>query len=235
MSDDTPTQRIPGPDDDAPTQRLDAAVEAAVLRDDLEEERTRSKGLLIGLISAAALLLVAIIVLVVILLPRGSGDQAPIAESPAPSESAEPTPEPTLTDEPATPEPSPTPTQPPANPPANPPATTPRIDSFSVSPSTWTCNTQAPNPVPDPKLTFTWSTTNATRVYFAVGSTNDAESNGQGWMNLPVDGTSADFPDNTTFYFFCPAASQSYTLTAKDDKGNKVSKTITVVNNGDKQ
>ena len=90
-------------------------------------------------------------------------------------------------------------------------------------------------PVPDPQLSFSWNTSNASHVYFAVGSTNDAEHNGMGWDNLPTDGSSADFPGGMDFTFYCPAASQTYTITAKDDIGNKVSKTVTVTNNGDTQ
>ena len=37
------------------------------------------------------------------------------------------------------------------------------------------------------------------------------------------------------FTFDCPAESQSYTITAKDDSGNKVSRTVTVTNTGDTQ
>jgi hypothetical protein len=228
MSDDTPTQRFPSADSgDTPTQRLDTGE----VQEDLQEEKQKSKGLLIGLVAAGGLLLLAVVVIAFFLLNRGQGD--PIVAgtgTPLPSDSASPTPSETPS---ATP--TPTPEPPDEDPPANPPAQTLKIDSFKVSPSTWTCNTSAPVPVPDPQLSFSWSTSNATHVYFAVGSTNDAENNGMGWDNLPTDGSSSDFPGGMEFTFYCPTASQSYTITAEDDNGHKVSKTVTVINNGDTQ
>jgi cytoskeletal protein RodZ len=231
MSDETPTQRLPEPGGQ-PTER----IAAGELQEDLREEKSKSRGLLIALIAAGALLLVAIIVLV-FFLGRATGssdDEVPVAvdsASPTPGISETPVGEPSTepTTEPTTAPPA---TQPPANNP--PPANTLKIDTFKVSPTTWTCNTSAPNPVPDPKLSFTWNTSNAAHVYFAVGKVPDAETQGQGW-DLPEDGNQASFPDGAEFYFYCPAASQSYTLTAKDAQGHKVTKTVTVVNNGDKQ
>jgi hypothetical protein len=233
MSDDTPTQRFPE-QGGGPTELIDTGE----LREDLREEKSRSRGLLIGLIAAGALLLVAIIVLVVMLSrPTGSADQVPVAiDSPTATPGVGETPVAAPTDEPteepsSTPSSAPSATQPPSG---NPPSTQLKIDTFKVSPSTWTCNTSAPNPVADPKLSFVWNTTNADHVYFAVGKVPDAEAQGQGW-DLPEDGNQASFPDGQEFYFYCPAASQSYTLTAKDNQGHKVTKTVTVVNNGDKQ
>ncbi len=186
MSDDTPTQRIPG-GGDTPTKRIDTGA----VQEDLHEEKQKSKGLLIGLVAAGGLLLLAIAVIVFFLLNRGQGE--PIVAgtgSPLPSDSASPTPGASETPS-QTPTPEPTDDE---DPPVNPPAATLQIDSFKVSPSTWTCNTSAPVPVPDPKLSFSWSTSNASHVYFAVGSTNDAESNGMGWDNLPTDGSSSISP-----------------------------------------
>jgi hypothetical protein len=144
-----------------------------------------------------------------------------------PGASTTPTPQQTS----ASPDPSPTATQ---DAPAA-PSTTPRIDSFAVSPSEWFCNSSAPIPIPDPQLSFSWSTTNATHVYFGVGTTDDAEQNGMGWDDLPTDGSDGDFPGGMDFTFNCPIESQSYTITAKDDAGHKVSTTVTVTNTGDTQ
>ncbi len=222
MSDDTPTQRFPSTGGDLPTQRLHTAE----AHEDLHEEKQKSKGLLIGLIIAGSLLLVAVIAIIFVLFggAKSDGDALPVpfpsvTSSPEPSESV--TPEPTPTDA--------------EDPPPVPQSTSPQIDSFAVSPSEWVCNTSAPVPVADPQLSFSWSTTDATHVYFAVGSTNDAEQNGMGWDDLPVDGSSGDFPGGMDFTFNCPVESQSYTITATDDSGNRVNRTVTVTNTGDTQ
>jgi cytoskeletal protein RodZ len=222
MSDDTPTQRFPSADGgDTPTQRFDTAE----IAEDLHEEKKKSRGLLVGLIAAGALLLVAMIVFIFILIGNQNGEL--VGAPSTPGASTTPTPQQTS----ASPDPSPTATQ---DAPSA-PSTTPRIDSFAVSPSEWFCNSSAPVPVPDPQLSFSWSTTNATHVYFGVGTTDDAEQNGMGWDDLPTDGSDGDFPGGMDFTFNCPIESQSYTITAKDDAGHKVSTTVTVTNTGDTQ
>jgi hypothetical protein len=221
MSDDTPTQRFPSAGDgDSPTQRL----ESTEIAEDLHEEKQKSRGLLVGLIVAGALLLVALIVILFVLFGKNG---SPVSSVETPGIDASPTPQ--VTDASPTPTPSATEDAPP------PPSPTPRIDSFAVSPSEWFCNSSAPIPVPDPQLSFSWSTTNATHVYFGVGTTDDAEQNGMGWEGLPTDGSDGDFPGGMDFTFYCPVASQSYTITAKDDSGHKVSTTVTVTNTGDTQ
>jgi cytoskeletal protein RodZ len=221
MSDDTPTQKFPSAGDgDVPTQRIDTAPVT-----ELGEERKKSRGLLVGLIAAGALLLIAVIVLIVILTSNASG-QGAVTASPQPTV-ATPTPSETPSETPSA-----SPTAEPTDDPVTPAVLT--VDSFTVSPSTWTCNSSAPNPVPDPVLEFTWRTSNAEHVYFAVGAVPDAESQGQGW-DLPEDGNQEDFPDGASFTFNCPAASQSYTLTAVDGQGHRVTRTVTVTNNGDTQ
>jgi hypothetical protein len=222
MSDDTPTQRFPSTGGDLPTQRLGTAE----IQEDLHEEKQKSKGLLVGLIVAGALLLVALIVIVFVLMGGSRNGGNPLAGE-TPTSSPSPLPSESVT-------PEPTPTEP-EDEPDEPPSTTPQIDSFSVSPSSWACNTSAPVPVPDPQLSFSWSTTNASHVYFGVGATNDAEQNGMGWEDLPVDGSDGDFPGGMDFTFNCPVESQSYTITATDDGGNRVSRTVTVTNTGDTQ
>ena len=66
MSDDTPTQRFPERSGDTPTQRLDTGE----VQEDLQEEKQKSKGLLIGLVVAGGLLLLAIVVIAFFLLTR---------------------------------------------------------------------------------------------------------------------------------------------------------------------
>ena len=223
MSDDTPTQRFPSTGGDLPTQRLDTAE----VQEDLIEEKQKSKGLLVGLIIAGALLLVAAIAIIFVLLGGAQSGDPVSGDSPIVTGTPEPLPSDSVT-----PEPTPSETE---DPPDDQPSTTPQIDSFTVSPSSWTCNTGAPVPVEDPQLSFSWSTTNATHVYFGVGATDDAEQNGMGWEDLPVDGSSGDFPGGMDFTFNCPVESQSYTITATDDAGHRTSKTVTVTNTGDTQ
>jgi hypothetical protein len=84
-------------------------------------------------------------------------------------------------------------------------------------------------------LLVKWSTSNVDRVYFGI-NTNDA-STGAFFENLPPTGNSDDdFDDgynNGDFVFPCPGTeSQKYTLTVIGD-GKKVSKSVTVTNNGD--
>ncbi len=114
-----------------------------------------------------------------------------------------------------------------------PPATTgPTIITFAASTSV-RCNTQAPNPSPQ-YVTFRWSTKSADQVYFGV-STDDA-STGALFDNLPSSGNQSDFPAGySPFAYNCPSPKQTYTLTAVDDSGKKVSKKVAVVNLGDTQ
>lgn len=211
MTDDTPTQRLP---------EADAAGGPA-------EERKKSNALLFTLIGVGSALLIAIIVLLIILFGgQASGDPHAMptssdTPSATPSESPSPTPTPT---------PTPSATVPPPPPPSN--AT--EINSFTVSNQTVHCNTEAPNPSPQP-ISFSWDTSNADTVYFGV-NTNDA-SQGPLFDNLPQDGNSQDdFPAGyNDFEYPCPSEQTQYTLTVVGPGGAKASKTVTVTNKGDTQ
>jgi hypothetical protein len=215
MSDDTPTQRFPSADSgDTPTPQLLTAE----IVDDLPEEK-KSRGLMTGLVITGALLLIALIVLLVIFLGRGAGaPQAVDTASPAPTDSATPTPTP-----------EPTETEAPPPPPAG-----PAISSFTVSNESVFCNTQSPTPSHQ-YIGFEWATSGSTRVYFGI-DTDDASTNAF-FDNLPQTGNSqSDFPAGYNDYeYACPAASHTYTLTVVDGDGNKQSKSVTVVNDGDTQ
>lgn len=248
MSDDTPTQRFPEPGDDTPTQRFDAALTggeagapaagtapvATAEGEELADEKKKSRGLLIGLIALGAALLIAIIVLLVVLFTSGA-DGTPSADpttTPSRTPSATPSVTPTATDTPsATPTPTPTETQAPPPPPP-PPAQTTKVNSFNVSNTTVTCNTQAPNPS-DYYISFSWSTSNVNQVYFGV-NTNDASA-APLFTNLPPSGNSQDdFPAGyENFEYPCPTGSVQYTITAVGPNGQKDSRSVTVTNNGD--
>jgi hypothetical protein len=212
MTDDTPTQRLP--------ETTDAAGE-------LVEERQKSKALLFTLVGVGAALLIAIIVLLIILF--GGGKATPDS-TPTPSDS--PTVSPTPSESP-TPSPTPTPTPTPDSAPP-PPSNTTKINSFSVSNTTVLCNTQSPNPSSQ-YISFSWDTSNADTVYFGV-NTNDA-SQGAFFDNLPQDGNSQnDFPAGyNDFEYPCPSEQTKYTLTVVGPGGAKVSKSVTVTNEGDTQ
>jgi hypothetical protein len=221
MSDDTPTQRFPSTGgSDLPTQRLDTSG----VYENPRGEKPTSRGLLAGLIIGGALLLVTLIVLFFVLFggAANGGGALPVA----PTDTSSPTPQPSDS---STPEPTPTDDA------QQNPATVPQIDSFMVSPSEWACNSSAPIPIPDPQLSFSWTTTDATHVYFAASATDDAQQNGMGWEDLPVDGDDGDFPGGMDFTFHCPVENQPYTITATDAAGHQVSKTVMVTNTGDTQ
>jgi hypothetical protein len=213
VSDDTPTQRFPTPDGDAPTQRL----ETAELREDLHEQETRSRGLLVGLIIAGALLLVAIVVLIVFLLGRSSGQpQAGDTATPAPSETS------------ATPSPTPSETATTLPPPPAPLA----IDSFASDPATVFCNTSdSPGVNNNQYISFSWRTTSADTV--ALGAYDPYGDYAIMYVNLPVNG-STDDAGLQQITFNCPEESQVWRLEASGD-GQTVTQDITIVNTGDTQ
>jgi hypothetical protein len=183
MSDDTPTRRLPDPEDaptqrmpapgnDAPTQRLDAPAAAdstpePAPESELVGERKRSRALLITLLSVGGALIVAIIVLLVVLLSNGGGPlPTPTAsDSPSPSPSATPSPTPTQSESPT---PTPEPPPPSAEPTDEPEPPSP-IVSYMASVTQVDCTSGDPVPV-----TFNWNTTGQS-VTFGIG-TDDADA-----------------------------------------------------------
>ncbi|CAN5287549.1 hypothetical protein BH11ACT3_BH11ACT3_15500 [soil metagenome] len=235
MSDDTPTQRFPSAGDgdgngsgigETPTERLGTGG----AQEDLQEEQKKSRGLLIGLIIAGALLLIAIVVLVVFLVGRASGQpQAGETTTPSATPSASATPSTTPT---ATPTPTPTPTED-APPPPPPPSTAPTLQ-FTTTNTQVLCNASAPAGSHQ-YIGFSWKSSNVNQVFFGV-DTNDASA-GAFFSNLPPSGTSTnDFPEgfnHDTFEYACGTAKHTYTMTVVGTNGQKVSKTVTIKNNGD--
>jgi len=159
MSDETPTERLPEPDD-APTKRLDTGESRTPPADGAPApggERTRSRGLLIALIVVGALLVVAVVVLLLVLvLPKGGA--APEATPGSASPSASPTPT-----ERETPSSSPTPTE--TSAPQPPPQASP-IVSYTVSSRDVDCSGTTAVPI-----TFNWNTTGQS-VAFGIGTDN---------------------------------------------------------------
>jgi hypothetical protein len=216
MSDDTPTQRFPAAGDDATGE----------VQEDLQEEKKKSRGLLIGLIAAGALLLVAIIVLVVVLFPKGAGDiqagstqtpQPQTTDTPAPTETATPTPA-------ATTEPTQEPEQP-----QQPQPTGPAFTSFNAV-SQVSCSRGGPGFTPDPpSIQVSWATTRTVSVWIVMGTSDAADS---GFMQLTNNGDQSDFA--YPLQFPCFQASAQYTITLVGDDGSHVSKTWTVTNVGDR-
>lgn len=229
MSDDTPTERF-DPAGDAPTERITAADTAEVPSEEVVEER-KSRRLILILGIIGGLLLIGVIVLLVLLLTRGSGEPSTLptgSASPTPIATPSVTPSATPSATP-TPTPTPTPTETQA-PPSTPPDTSTKIDAFTVQDEIF-CNTQAPNP-PSYELNFAWQTSNAAQIFFGVATT-DAQNNAL-FTNLPPSGNAQDdFPYAVEFP--CPNESQIFTLTAIGPGGQKVSKTVEVVNVGDTQ
>jgi hypothetical protein len=221
MSDDTPTQRFDTAGD-APTQRMTAPSEEVV-----EERKSRKLMIILGAIGAA--LLLALIIVLVLLLTKGNATPGAL---PTQSASASPTPSvtPTKSAAPtATPTPTPTQTQA-APPPPPPPSTDAEITNFSATHSVL-CNSSDQSGI-EPSLEFNWSSKNAIAAYFGV-ATDDAQSGGMGWT-LPPNGNQHNFPSGyDPFYYPCPTASVTYTLTIVGTGGSKDSQKVTVTNNGD--
>jgi cytoskeletal protein RodZ len=215
MSDETPTQRF----DQPPTTPLPAA--GATGPTPTPEEK-KSRALLIALIVVGAVLLAAIIVVLVLLLGRhGTPNALPTKTATA---SSTPTPTPTHT---PTPTPTPTPTSSHTVAPP-PPSTNPTVASFTVSNTKVTC--PADTTQPDPTLTFSWTSTNASEAYFGV-DTNDAKAN-PFFSNLPPNGNTTNFPSGyNPFDYPCPAASHVYTISVVGN-GMQANKSVTITNVG---
>jgi len=223
MSDDTPTQRFPSPDDgsNVPTQRIDTAGT------ELVEEKEKSRGLLIGLIIAGALLVIAIVVLVVFLIGRGSGDPVVAGDTNSPTPDTSPSASATPSDTPsATPTPEPTQTQD-----APPPPPADDHASFSIfSPTTTVhCEFAAPNFTPPPiAIQITYRGVKTAQAWFVQGTDDAANS---GFMQIPISGDETDFPYEIDFPCYQTSATYTITLVGKD--GGHVSKSWTVKNTGD--
>jgi hypothetical protein len=216
MSDDTPTQKFPSQGDD--------------VQEDLQEEKQKSKGLLIGLIAAGALLLAAIIVLGVFLL-RGQGDPV-VADAPTPSNSNSPTPGASATPEAsATPTPSATVDAPGGDsaPPPPPPPTGAAFSSFNPT-SQVRCEFSTPNfTPPTPIVEISWATIRADSAWIVQGTSDAADS---GFMQIPLNGNQSDFPYELQFP--CFQANATFTITLVGSDGHHVSKSWTIKNIGDK-
>jgi flagellar basal body-associated protein FliL len=221
MSDDTPTQRFPATGDDATGE----------VQENLQEEKKKSRGLLIGLIAAGALLLVAIIVLVVVLLPKGAGDiqagntqspQPQTTDTPAPTETATPTPAATAepTQEPEQPQQPQQPQQP----------SGPAITSFTVSPATVYCNTQAPVQPQNQYLSMSWKTVGADEI--RIGTYDPYGDYSVRYYDLPPNGNQNSIGQDIIYQ--CPEATQTWRLEIVAN-GQVIKKEVTIQNKGDLQ
>lgn len=209
---------------DTPTQRLPEAGGTAT--PDGEGKKTRT--LLIALIAIAALLLAGVVVLIVVLLVNPGGAATP-AETPTetatPSES--PTPTETATGLPASPTPSATPSATAAPPP---PDNSPAFTSLNHTQAVM-CNTSFPPGYTPPTVTFSYTTKNAAAVWFMFG---EGDASQAAAFPMPLSGSQNDVYGGSPLEFPCPQASAKYTLTIIGTNGQKVHRTFTVVNNGDK-
>lgn len=191
---------------------------------------TKSKALLIALISVGGALLLAVIVLLVALLagsgggaaetlPTPSSSDTATSPSPAPSEAEGPSPAPSETEEEQ------------ETPPPPPPSNDPKIDKFTLSPTKISCHVvtaDAPFENPVYELKFSWSSSNAEEVYFGIDSPGGDASNGPFDQDLPADGTESDL-HYKPITFTCPTSAgvetKHYTLTITGH-GKKASKTL---------
>lgn len=211
MSDDTPTQKIA----------------TGELQEDLQEEKQKSKGLLIGLIIAGVLLLIAIIVLV-FFLGRATGTPGTIGtESPTPISSATPSANPS-----DTPSSSPTPeqTEEPQQPQQPQQPSGPAITSFTVSPATVYCNTQAPVQPQNQYLTMSWKTVGADEI--RIGTYDPYGDYSVRYYDLPPNGNQSSIGQDIIYQ--CPEATQTWRLEIVAN-GQVIKKEVTIQNKGDLQ
>jgi hypothetical protein len=224
MYTDTSTLPLRTDGDDAPTQLLGTPLVAAEAASTAAPvvRSTDTKGPIAVLLVVGSLLLATLLVAIVFIAFRGSAAPAdevvpPTADGPAIDidDVAPPTTE-----------------VPPVVAPPEPVPTTPQIATFTSSNQTVLCNTQSPTPSPQ-YISFTWSVSNASRVYFGVDTTDASAA--AVFDNLPLSGTSTfDFPAGYNDYTYnCPNASRTYTLTAVDEAGHKTSRSVVIVNEGD--
>ncbi|HWM33515.1 MAG TPA: hypothetical protein VNR36_04680 [Pseudolysinimonas sp.] len=206
--------------DDTPTQRFE-------VQEDLQEEKQKSRGLMIALIAAAGLLIATLIVLVIILLPKGSGDpQAGDTQSPEPGISETPAPEPTVSEVP-TPNAEPEPTQQPQQPQQ---PSGPAITSFTVSPGTVYCNTQAPVQPQNQYLSISWSTVGADEI--RIGTYDPYGDYSTRYYNLPPNGNASSIGQDVIYQ--CPEATQTWRIEIVAN-GKVFKKEVTIKNKGDLQ
>jgi flagellar basal body-associated protein FliL len=205
MSDDTPTQRFPSQGDG--------------VEDDLQEEKQKSKGLLIGLVIAGVLLLVTILVLVFVLGRANGSPDAAGTETAQPTISAIPS---------ETPDASPTPTEEPDEP--APPPSGPAITSFTVTPGTVYCNTQAPVQPQNQYLSMSWTTTGADEI--RIGTYDPYGDYSVRYYDLPPNGNQNAIGQDIIYQ--CPEATQTWRLEIIAD-GQTYQKEVTIHNDGDQQ
>ncbi|GAB3606071.1 hypothetical protein GCM10027413_14800 [Conyzicola nivalis] len=167
----------------------------------------KSRTLLYWLIGIGVVLLIAVIVLLVTLF--SNPDDAAVAPTPTPTQSAAPSAAPAPTEEPEEEEPAPAPS------PSAPPAAGPTFATFTA-PTSAECEAEEG----EAPLVFSWSSDNAVRAYFGVGTQNAA-----------INPTESDLPPTATFDevpYDCAVPSQVYTVTLEDELGALASRTVTV-------
>ena len=163
-----------------------------------------SRRLVVILSVIGGVLLLTVVALVFLIVGRGLGSPAGDAQGGA-------TPS-------ATPTASPTPTS--AETTAPPPVdTTPRFSSFEAQ-----MTVECPQDGEKPEIMFTWTTANATEVWYTSG---DDDAIDDAYMQVPLSGSQDDLTDEHLF----PCnhrGTQDYTLTLLGDDGTHVSQHWTV-------
>lgn len=203
MSDDTPTERF-----EPPTAPLPAAGATTTTE---PPEEGRKRGMLIALIAIATAILLALIVLIVVLVGNAGSPEASPAPTATLSESPSPTPEETESPEPSD-EPSAEPSA--TTPPPPPPPQSPSFATFSGADRA-TC----PDTSSAVAITWSWSSTNAVRAWFGIGTT---DARAEPFESVPTTVT-------YTFNYQCSEPSQIYTVTLEDSAGRVTHATVEIV------
>lgn len=208
MSDDTPTQAFDPHAADAPTERFVQPAAVSAGGPPPKDPGKKSKAMIIALSITGGLLLIAVVVLLTLLFARGFGGSPgatpEVSTSPSASSSVSPS---------ASPSASPSPSAEPSAAPSPPPPAGPTFATFTA-PSAATCTSANPTS----QITFSWSSTDATRAWFGVHTTN---AKAAPFEEVPTTAT-------YTFDYQCSNDSEFYTVTLEDAGGNLTHKTVTI-------
>lgn len=169
----------------------------------------RRNPLVITLIVIGGLLLLAVVALLFLLIGRGLSPQPTVDTSPVPGVSPRPSATPTGEAAPVPPQED----------------TSTRFTLFEA-PTEVLCDPgDEDNQPPKPEIMVRWESVNAVEAWYSPSS-KDAKDDG--YMQVPLSGSQADFTDEHLFPCFDQGPTRDYTITLVGPNGEHVSRTWTV-------
>lgn len=172
----------------------------------------RLSPLVIALIVVGGVLLLAVVALLFLLLGRGLNPEPSAGTSPSPGIAASPSPGASPTSE--------------AVPPPPPAQDTSTRFTFFEAPTEVLCDAgDEDNQPPKPEIMVRWESANAVEAWYSP-SNKDAKDDG--YMQVPLSGSQADFTDEHLFPCFDQGPTRDYTITLVGPNGEHVSRTWTV-------